>query len=195
MKLHVGCGSIYLRGYLNVDLPTADVFLSSERLDLVEKYATTEGDYYGRHKEHSHDTLRGGPTRKETVCDAFGSFAFLPARSMSVTEILARQVFEHLSPAEGMVALRECYRVLHYGGLLRLDVPDPDATLRAYHESGDAFWIRHLLGPRRDEYGAHTPYTRNMLIDMAETSGFQLIAEEENIHELYPAFCLRFERR
>ena len=195
MKLHVGCGAVYLHGYFNVDLPGDGVFLSWERPSLVDQFGTAEADYYGRHRDKSHDSLRGGPVTQETVCDGYGSFAFLPARSGTCTEILTRQVFEHLSPADGMVGLRECYRVLKYGGLLRIDVPDPDATLKRFQETSDEFWIRHLFGPRRNEYGGHTPYTRSMLIEMAEKSGFHFIDEEENIHELYPAFCLRFEKR
>lgn len=195
MRLHVGSGNVYLHGYLNVDLPSPDVFLSVERPDLVEKYGTTKADYYARHKDKAHDSLRSGPVRSENICDAFGSFAFLPARSGTCTEILARQVFEHLAPTDAVVALRECYRVLKYGGLLRLDVPDPDATLKLYRETGDEFWIRHLFGPRRNEYGGHTPYSREMLKAMADSAGFEFVAEEENIHEIYPAFCLRFQRR
>ena len=193
MKVHVGCGSIYLNGYLNVDLPLPNVFTTCERPALVEALATTEGDYYGRHVGKSADTLRGGPITQETVCDAYGSFAFLPVRDAVADEILARQCFEHLSPAEGSVALRECARVLKFGGVLRLDLPDPDETLKLYRDTGDEFYIRHLFGPRRDQYGGHTPYTRTMLTTMAESAGFALEQEEENIH-FYPAFCLRFER-
>lgn len=194
MKLHVGSGNVYLHGYLNIDLPASDVFLSSERPDLVERYTTTESDYYGRHKDKAHDNLRGGPVRMENICDAYGSFAFLPVRCGEATEILSRQVFEHLSPADGVLAFRECQRALGKNGLLRLDLPDPDETLKRFRETGDDFWIRHLFGPRRNEYGGHTPYTRPMLMEMAQAAGFSFVCEEENIHDLYPAFCLRFRR-
>lgn len=194
MKLHVGCGAVYLHDYVNVDLPGDDVFLAKDRPDLVDKYMTFEYAYYARHAEIDRELLRAGPVRKENVCDAYGSFTFLPARTGTVSEILSRQTFEHLSPTDGMSALRECHRVLTFDGFLRLDLPDPDATLRLYQETKDEFWIRHLFGPRRNEYGGHTPYTREMLKAMAAASGFFFLHEEENIHDLYPAFCLRFER-
>jgi SAM-dependent methyltransferase len=194
VKAHVGCGSVYLSGYLNIDLPMSNVFTSWERPDLVDKWATTEGHYYARHEEKNADTTRGGPIEQQTVCDAYGSFSFLPVRSGIADEILSRQVFEHLPQSDAVEAFRECARVLKYGGILRIDVPDPDETLRKYHETGDEFYLRHLFGPRRDQYGGHTMYNRKMLITIAEESGlFRYLSEEENCH-FYPAFTLRFER-
>lgn len=191
MKLHVGAGSVYLREYVNVDLPLSTVFLAKERPDLVERYATLETDYYGRHTEKNPDTFRKGPLSQETVCDVYGNFDFLPVRPGSVSEILSRQCFEHLDRREAPNGLDQCARALKKGGLLRLDVPDADETLRQYRLSGDEFFIRHLFGPRRDMYGFHTHWTRTMLIKLVEDHGFGFEQEEDNIH-CYPAFALRF---
>lgn len=193
MKLHVGSGNVYLLDWKNVDLPGMDVFLARERPDLVDQFSTTEDAYYARHQDKQQASLRDGPVRSENICDDYGSFTFLPSRASSVMEILSRQTFEHLSTSDGIAALKECHRVLIPNGLLRLDVPDPDETLRLYRSSGDDFWIRHLFGPRRNEYGGHTPYSREMLTSMARSCGFNLVDEEPNIH-FYPAFCLRFAK-
>lgn len=193
MKLHVGCGSVYLREWVNVDIPSPSVFLAKERGDLVTKFITSEADYYGRHSDKSADRLRGGPLSQDTVCDVYGSFAFLPARPASVSEILARQSFEHLDRQEARQAIGECARVLQPGGRLRIDIPDPDETLKQYRATGDEFYIRHLFGPRRDVYGSHTHYTRQMLIQAVVPFGFQYDGEEKNIH-WYPAFCLKFSK-
>lgn len=193
VKLHVGCGSVYLREWVNVDIPEPNVFLARERGDLVERYITTEGDYYGRHRDKTQDSHRKGPLVQEYVCDAYGRFTFIPARSGSAEEILSRQVFEHLDRREARDGLRECHRVLQLDGILRLDVPDPDETLRKYGETRDEVYCRYLFGPRRDEYGSHFHYTRQMLTDIVTAAGFRFIHEEPNIH-FYPAFCLRFAR-
>lgn len=194
MKLHIGNGAVYLREWVNVDLPLPHVYLAKERHDLVEKFITTEDKYYARHENKTADTLRAGPVTKDTVCDVYGSFAFLPARAATVSDILGRQVFEHLDKTEAKQALTNCYEVLGHGGFLRLDIPDPDETLRRYRDTGDEFYIRHLFGPRRDVYGFHTHYTRRMLIEMAEDAGFKLETEEPNIH-FYPSYCLRFVKQ
>jgi hypothetical protein len=42
LKLHVGCGTVYLEGYVNLDLPVEGYsFLAAERPDLLERNRTT----------------------------------------------------------------------------------------------------------------------------------------------------------
>jgi hypothetical protein len=78
------------------------------------------------------------------------------------------------------------------GGLIRIDVPDHEATLHALVSTGDQFYVRHLLGPRRNEHGYHMmSYTRDRLIALCESHGLTWYTEEPNIH-FYPAFCLGF---
>lgn len=194
MRLHVGCGAILLRDWVNIDLPLPHVYLAKERPDLVAKFITDDNDYYGRHADKEPDTLREGPVTKETVCDVYGSFAFLPVRPQSASEILSRQAFEHLDRTEARAALRECHRALKYGGILRIDIPDPDETMRRYQETGDSFFLRHLFGPRRDLWGFHTHYSRQLLVDLVRQHGFEFVRERENIHEFYPAFEMEFQR-
>jgi len=194
VKIHLGSGSVYLREWVNVDLPLPNVFLAKERHDLVERFITTEDKYYARHDNKSKDTWRQGPLKQETVCDVYGRFEFLPARANAVSEILARQCFEHLTREQAVQGLVESRRVLQPGGIIRIDIPDPDETMRHYLESGDEFYIRHLFGPRLDTYGFHTHYTRTMLSNLLESHGFEFIQEEPNIHN-YPAFCLAFSKQ
>ena len=195
MRLHVGNGSVLLRNWVNIDLPLPNIFLVKERPDLAEKFMTTEDDYYGRHKDKNPDKWRKGAIVQETVTDCYGSFGFLPVRNGSVEEIWSVQSFEHLGKEEARAAVSECSRALKSGGFLRLDVPDPDATIREYRKTGDEWLFRHLFGPRLDVYGGHTYYNRAMLKSVVEKGGlFKYVAEEPNIHENYPAFCLRFRR-
>lgn len=195
MKFHVGNGAVLLREYVNIDLPLPNVFLTKERPDLVEQFLTDESDYYGRHKDKQPSTWRKGPICQETVCDVYGRFDFLPARSGTVSEVLSRQSFEHLDKVQARAALDECFRVLKPGGVLRIDIPDPDETMRLYRETGDEFYFRHLFGPRRDHFGSHTHYNRQMLRALVEELRFSFVEEEKNIHEAYPAFCLRWKKQ
>jgi hypothetical protein len=193
MKLHIGCGSVYLRDWVNIDIPGDKTFLAEERPDLVEALITDESDYYFRHRDKTIDRLRSGPLNQETVCDRFGSFSRIPARAGTVSEILARHCFEHLSIGEASDALREMRSVMAKDGVLRLDVPDHEQTLERLIETRDRFFVRHLLGPRRDNSGFHMmSYTRERLTALVGQHGFVLKCEEPNIH-IYPAFCLRFE--
>lgn len=192
MKLHIGSGSVYLRGYVNVDVQAPKTFLASDRPDLVERLATTDDDYYARHKDKDQDALRDGPLNQEYVCDVFGSFADLPVSYWCVDEVLSRHCFEHLSITEARAALSSLDAAMKVNAVLRIDVPDHEETLKLLRETGDEFYVRHLLGPRRDERGFHMmSYTRASLIALVEEYGFRFDAEEPNIH-FYPAFCLRF---
>lgn len=204
MKVHVGNGPVYLRpsiaddpvnGWLNLDLRGDRQFLAKDRPDLVAACATTDADYYGRFRDESVDSLRPGPRNREGVSDDFGSFLRIPRGWNTVDEVLARHVFEHLSLTEARAALAECDRVLAPGGLLRIDVPDHEGTVAALLDSGrDAFYVRHLLGSRKNDYGYHVmSYTRAGLRALAWEYGFELVEEEANPH-FYPAFTLRFRK-
>lgn len=194
MKIHVGCGTVYLAGWLNVDLPGPGTNLARDRQDLVLRFGTTEDRYYGRHDDVTLESLRQGPRPiTEYVCDACGSFDRLPCGIGDADEILARHSFEHLSVTEAHRALDECDRALRPGGILRLDVPDAEATLATVATGGlDRFSMRHLLGPRTSDYGYHLMgYTRAGLRRLVEEHGFAFVEEEPNIH-CYPSVCLRF---
>jgi len=193
-RIHVGCGTVYLDGWINVDVRSEKTFLAKNRPDLVRAYKTTDEDYYARHKDKTIDKLRSGPLDQELVCDEYGTFFDLPGSSWTANEILARHVFEHMSLSEAHRALDECDKKLMPGGCLRLDVPDHEMTLKKYKETGDDFYVRHLLGPRKNDFGYHCmSYTRDLLKKTVEQHGFIFEAEEPNIH-FYPAFCLRFRK-
>lgn len=196
MRIHLGSGSVYLRGYVNCDVEAPGMFLARERPDLVELLATTDAEYYARHDDKTLERMRGAALRVNGVCDVFADFQRLPFEDGSATEILCRQVFEHLSIHEARRALSEAQRVLTVGGCLRIDVPDVEETARMLMETKDPFFVRHLFGSRKDDYGYHLMgYTRDGLSTLCAEYGFiRNVGEEKNIH-FYPAFCLSFTNR
>jgi len=189
-KLHIGNGTIYLTGFINVDLPSSHCFLAHERPDLVEEYRTDADNYYGRHRRDIND-FRKGPEQKQTVCDRYGSFHFMPVHDNSVDQILSRQVIEHLSVAELRDSLREAQRVLIPGGIFRFSVPDFLESMKQYAASKDPFYIRHFEGPKKDDHGFHTCYSRNDLVKIMQESGFEYVRDDSNPH-VYPALSLIF---
>lgn len=195
-RLHLGCGSVYLEGYVNVDLPRDGIFSSKDRPDLVLDRKTKESDYYGHSTSETTQSLSQPKSKaKDGVCDVYDNACELETfEAGSSMEILSRQMFEHLSIAEARKALASFMRVLQPGGMLRIDVPDHDGTVEALLSTKDSFYVRHLFGTRRDEYGYHImSYTREGLRKLAREAGFEYLFEEPNIH-FYPAFCLRFRK-
>lgn len=192
----MGCGTVYLTGgWINIDMPSPQTFLAFERPDLVEKWSTTDDAYYAKHQDKTRQILSAGPLDQEMVCDQFGSFSDLQFRENSISQILARHCFEHLSPCEARLALSKAAEIVEPGGLLRIDVPDHEASMELLLTTKDRFYIRHILGPRRNDYGFHMmSYTRDRLTNLVENYGFRFSEEEPNIH-FFPAFCLRFTKQ
>jgi predicted SAM-dependent methyltransferase len=203
MKIHFGCGTVYLtpsisddpqNGWLNIDIAGPHIELARNRPDLVESYSTTPDKYYARHKE-TVDTMRPGPHKRVGVCDRNMDIRHLDVPSGSVSEVLGRHVLEHLSYPEARDAIAEIERVLAPEGIVTLNVPDTDATIEAIINSKcDPFYIRHLFGTRKDDRGYHlVGHTRDGMISLCREFGLELVREEPNIN-FYPAFTLVFKK-
>lgn len=65
----------------------------------------------------------------------------LPFQSSSCTAIFSEHAIEHLSRSDAERLVKECYRVLQPGGVLRLSTPDAGLYLRSY--AGDGEFLRH----------------------------------------------------
>jgi predicted SAM-dependent methyltransferase len=201
MRVHLGNGSIYLTptstedgkaGWLNVDLQSPRQHLAADRPDLAKTLAATDEDYYRAKRNVTFD--QNAVYDPEGVSDVYGDFLRIPVAAGSASEILARQVIEHLSIHDAQLALCECARALEPGGILRIDVPDVEETLKRFRETGEDFLKRHILGSRKNSFAYHLAgWTREGLTAMAERAGFDFVTEEPNIH-LYPAIAMRFRK-
>lgn len=64
----------------------------------------------------------------------------LPFADESVDTIYACHLFQKHNTDVGFSIIKECFRVLKPGGVLRVSVPDTGAMIRAYYESNDAYF-------------------------------------------------------
>ena len=62
----------------------------------------------------------------------------LPVQDQSVEVLYSSHMLEHLDRNEADTFLKEAFRVLHPGGIIRLAVPDIKRQVERYNESGDA---------------------------------------------------------
>ena len=97
------------------------------------------------------------------------------AADESVDLVYSSHVLEHYGRTEFMAVLREWYRVLKIGGILRISVPDFQACARIYYEKGLENGLSGLIGlicgGQRDEYDFHKmifdePYLTKALYDV-----------------------------
>ncbi len=91
--------------------------------------------------------------------DIVGPAERLPMEDGSVSLIYASHILEHYARNEYEDVLREWFRVLEPGGILRLAVPDFAACAAIYYENGLADGLSGLvgliIGGQRDEYDYH----------------------------------------
>jgi len=69
---------------------------------------------------------------------SFSSRTRLPFRSQSVQLIYSEHFLEHLLPSDGLAVVREAYRVLVPGGVLRIATPDLEAYMCGYARGAKA---------------------------------------------------------
>lgn len=189
MKLHLGNGCVYLAGYTNINMHIPGYsFLASERPDLVKENMTSLENYYKK---------PWSPTPRETicVCDMFCDMVNLPFVDNSVSEILCIQSFEHLSRQEAVQALDCWYRVLVPSGLLHIDVPDFEASVRLLLEEKDEdkkeMYYRWVYGSQKNAGEFHKEgYSALKLSSLLSDHRFVNIGELRNTVHPYPAIIM-----
>ena len=98
----------------------------------------------------------------------------------SVDLIYACHCLEHFSHLKISSVLSEWYRVLKFGGLLRLSVPDFDFLLEIYKESGNDLdsILGVLMGGQDYKYNFHmTAFNRRSLANLLTATGFRQTQE------------------
>jgi predicted SAM-dependent methyltransferase len=137
MKIHLCCGDVYLRGYVNID-----------KLGVVGTCeGTTIDDYYT--KPINTDSGQGSII-VDKVMDITERWDFADE---SVEEIVMICGIEHFTKLQGEHILREAHRVLIKGGKLLLDFPDIVNTVR--NHEGTHYMIRLLYGSGKNIESVH----------------------------------------
>ena len=107
--------------------------------------------------------------------DIVGPVERLPMGDATVSLIYASHVLEHFGRIEYKAVLKEWFRVLAPGGILRLAVPDFAACAALYYESGltDRLsgLVGLLVGGQRDGYDYHKMVfdEASLRLDLLET--------------------------
>ncbi len=136
----------------------------------------------------------------------------IPAEDNSLDLVYHSHMLEHLSYAEGIEFMRECYRVMKPGAKMRILVPDLELWIKAYTENNLFFFeeYRKTLDPHihttkasifmgmLHNHGHKCGYDYESLKWLSEYIGFNKIkktlyanSEIENIIELEPMLPLK----
>jgi predicted SAM-dependent methyltransferase len=188
MKLHLGSGTIYLKGYVNVD--AAPKYLAKDApKDLLEQNTTTLSNYY------KHDFNKGSGV---CIADEALRIENLPYKNETVDEIVMLHVLEHLPVYNVYHVLEEFFRILKPGGTLYLAVPDIKGTAellaKAETPEEEDWCIRLVHGTQRNEFSHHyCGYTERTLKKLLSDMGFGNFTLLPN-KNFYPAIHLNCEK-
>lgn len=122
-KLHLGCGGVYLPGYINIDYPPS---------------------------EHT--------VQQNTKVDQYSDLTKLRYESASVSEIRLHHVFEHFDRSTAIKLLITWYGWLEDGGILTIETPDFQRSVRSYLFGGvkkRAKTLRHIFGSHEATWAVH----------------------------------------
>lgn len=87
-------------------------------------------------------------------CIDFNHFKKMPLENNTCDAIYASHIFEHINPRKFPLVLRECYRILRPGGYIRIVIPDPVKSMKAYMNGQKDFSLfkrrrAKILGQRK----------------------------------------------
>lgn len=190
-RLHVGCGTVYLDGFVNIDVEVPGYSVLAEtRPDLRDRNRTTVDRYYKL--EESRETLEHGP-REPQVCvvDQYARIDALPYPPGSVDEIRSVQVLEHVGMKETMGVLRHWYELLKPGGIVHVDVPDLEETARQLltqpDEAAKDWYYRLIYGSQKNPYAYHkNGFSPARLEWLLREAGFREVRHLPNTIHFYP---------
>ena len=190
IKLHLGCGSVYLKGWVNIDRRDLDVIGPDD--SRWEKYkeqnTTTIKKYYKRKYIKSYSATR------KIVADRKFDIRHLgwKIEKGTVSEILAVQVLEHIPKMNVDEFIRSCYKILKPRGEIYMDVPDIIPTVAmAYNAKDDykelEYALRLIYGSGKSEgHIHHDGYFVEKIVDMFKRVGFKNICVCNKIPHKYP---------
>ncbi|CAB4176295.1 Methyltransferase type 11 [uncultured Caudovirales phage] len=193
MKLHLACGSVYLKDYINIDIKGE---LVKDNPQLVEENTTTLDNYF---KKSYVKRILGHNARGRIVVDILSDVKKLPFEDDTVDEILTVNLVDHIRLQEIPTMFNEWHRILKSGGKLIIDVGDAigNAKLLADAKTDDELeWaLRLMYCHSRDEFDSHRwGYTANYLTNVLQKYGFNYLWDKTDyIEHVYPAFQLCVE--
>ena len=145
MKLHLGCGDIYLKDYINVDINGKYVLQCNS--DEIERNATTLDKYF---------KYTFGSERRNIILDKkMDLLKKWDFANESVDEIVMVSVIEHVSHKDAKFIVNEIQRVLKVSGKVLIDFPDLKNQFLKYYETNPEFYMELVYCNYKNEFSIH----------------------------------------
>ena len=196
INLHVGCGTVYLKGWLNVDYnglssKTNKKSLSANKTDIQHYY------------KYTFNTVAFNEIKKrDIVLDLKADATHLPIASNSINRILTVNFINHVRFQDFIPMMKDWQRILKPDGELIIDVDDVVGmsqnvvNSRSIPELEKA--LRYLHCHSKTQFDSHLwGYTAEYLKYLLEPLGFNYAwRNDEFIHHDadYPRFLVAFKK-
>jgi len=145
-NLHLGCGDIYLEGYLNCDINGK--FAHEVTKQELDDNKTTLNNYF---------KYPFGSPRREVIFDRKLNLVDFPwdFDSNSIDKIVMISCFEHFTEQEALGIVQELKRIVKVGGQIITDVPDLKRTINLYYDSNPSWAMTLIYCNGKNPYSFH----------------------------------------
>ncbi len=171
VKLNLGCGLAVHHGWINIDGSLNAFFGNLPSFFQRFIYKSTGASQYYTNDEYN-KILKNNIFIHHDL--SFG----IPYSDATVDYIFSSHFLEHLFEKDAMNLLKECYRVLKPGGLIRISVPDLEYAVTLYNQNQKDQTLRdYFFNDDRENYFSRHKYMYDyeMMFVRLKRLGFQKI--------------------
>lgn len=198
MNLHLGCGTVYLDGWLNVD------YFGVGRSAAPSSYQenVTDIQHYYRYP-YKPAPFGEKPHKRQVIVDVRADATKLPFQNDSVDRILSVNFINHVRFQDFQGMIHDWHRVLKTDGTLIIDVDDVVGMCRNVVNANTMKELekalRYLHCHSRTSFDSHLwGYTEEYLTYLLEPVGFKFAwRNDEYIHHDadYPRFLAAYTKK
>jgi len=178
MKLHLACGDIYLKDYINCDI---------EGTKSPSSQPKSLNNYF-------HDRKIG--ERKEIYIDQRLDLLKIPYpfKDNSIEEVVMISSIEHFKKEDAITITKEVNRILMPGGKLIIDFPDINKIAKQFLFKDTEWCFRLIYCNNRNEYAIHRwGYTIKSFKELLG-SGWKKISKKMIVKHDYPVIGIVAEK-
>jgi len=146
MNIHLGCGDIYLKDFINCDINGK--FVNEVTKEELNNNTTTLNNYF---------KYPFGSPRRNIIFDKKMDLLEFPwdFQDESIDQIVMISCFEHFTEHEALLIVHEIKRILKVGGELIIDVPDLKGTIDQLYESNPKWAITLIYCNGKNPFSFH----------------------------------------
>lgn len=200
IKLHLGCGTVYLEDWINIDA-CGEMATTTKGKELIELNMTTFNNYY-KYPYGKMLDIGNRPGNNGIVVDLKMDITKLKDSHFqhdTVDMILAVSIVEHFTLEDATNMIKDWVFLLKKGGKVLIDVPDLFHTAMDYLDDPintneeNHYGMSLIYGSQKNEYSFHKwGYTPQSLCKLCRHCGFSFAHEivPNLIKHKYPMFMV-----